>query len=238
MDRSWSQTERFSSLQPTTGGFITLSSRGKGRKYCAGLWNWLECVRVCVYLRCQGSKQSTVSNRRGLLVADTKPLLCNQLSVKSPLCGPHKAPQRQGAGGWGQSAATQLWAAYTSQLNMGPPYICCNLAPASAGSRDNGGPRQTLLLQMFSESLFCPNLKYFIRPPSLHSLSFTPILKSIAGTSSLNPLRYGDALKKTKDSFQLSEHNRCLELNRKQPVTKKSGQIWMLQFYQVCSRTQ
>lgn len=98
------------SLQPTTGGFITLSSRGKKQHFCAGSWNWLECACVCVYLWCRGSKQPTVRNRRGLLVADTKPLLCNQLSVKSPLCGPHKAPQRQGAGGWGQSAATQLWA--------------------------------------------------------------------------------------------------------------------------------
>lgn len=156
---------------------------------------------------------------------------------------PSQSPTK--AGGWWlgpECGNTAVSRAYTSQLNMGPPYICCNLAPASAGSRDNRGPRQTLLLQMFSESLFSPNLKYFIRPPSLRSLSFTAILKSIAGTSSLNPLRYGDAPKKTKDSFptvfQLSEHNRCLELNRKQPVTKKSGQIWMLWFYQVCSRTQ
>lgn len=49
-----------------------------------------------------------VRNGRGRLVGDTKPLLCNQLGVKSPLCGPHKGSQRQGAGGWGGSAATQL----------------------------------------------------------------------------------------------------------------------------------
>lgn len=117
---------------------------------------------------------------------------------------PSQSPTK--AGGWWlgpECGNTAVSRAYTSQLNMGPPYICCNLAPASAGSRDNGGPQQTLLLQMFSESLFSPNLKYFIRPPSLRSLSFTAILKSIAGTSSLNLLRYGDALKKTKDSFQL-----------------------------------
>lgn len=49
-----------------------------------------------------------VRNGRGLLVDHTKPLLCNQLGVKSPLCGPHNGSQRQGAGGWGGSAATQL----------------------------------------------------------------------------------------------------------------------------------
>ncbi len=49
-----------------------------------------------------------VRDRRGLLVANTKPLLCNQLGVKSPLFGPHKGLQRQGAGGWSGSAATQL----------------------------------------------------------------------------------------------------------------------------------
>lgn len=50
----------------------------------------------------------TVRYGQGRRVGDTKPLLCNQLGVKSPLCGPHKDPQRQGAGGWGGSAATQL----------------------------------------------------------------------------------------------------------------------------------
>lgn len=111
MDRSWSQTERFSLTQAHYGGIHHLViSRKKAKILC---WlvelAWM-CVCVCVYLWCRGSKQPMVRNRRGLLVANTKPLLCNQLSVKSPLCGPHKAPQRQGAGGWGQSAATQLWA--------------------------------------------------------------------------------------------------------------------------------
>lgn len=49
-----------------------------------------------------------VQNRRRLLVGDTKALLCNQLGVKSALCGPHKGAQKQGAGGWGGMAATQL----------------------------------------------------------------------------------------------------------------------------------
>lgn len=31
-----------------------------------------------------------VRSGRGLLVGHTKPLLCNQLAVKSQLCGPHK----------------------------------------------------------------------------------------------------------------------------------------------------
>lgn len=54
------------------------------------------------------------------------------------------------AGGWWlgpECGDTAVSRAYTSLLNMGPPYICCNLAPASAGSPDNGDPRQTPLLQ-------------------------------------------------------------------------------------------
>lgn len=94
------------------------------------------------------------------------------------------------AGGWWlgrEYGDTAVSRAYTSRLNMGPPHICSNLAPASARSRDNGGPQQTLLLQTFSEFFFSLNLKYFIRPPSPCSLSFTTGLKSIARTSTLNP---------------------------------------------------
>lgn len=61
------------------------------------------CLFVCI---CDANVM--VWNGRQLHVADTKPLLCNQVGVKSPLCAPHKGSQRQGAGGWGGSAATQL----------------------------------------------------------------------------------------------------------------------------------
>lgn len=109
------------------------------------------------------------------------------------------------AGGWWlgrEYGDTAVSRAYTSLLNMGPPYMCCNLAPASAGSLDNGGPRQTPLLQTFSEFLFSLNLKYFIRPPSPCSLSFTTVLKSIARTSTLTPLHFSNPLLATKDCFQ------------------------------------
>lgn len=63
-------------------------------------------VFVCVY----DAKGVSADGQEwaGLSVGDTKPLLCNQLGVKSPHCGPHKGSQRQGAGGWGGSAVTQL----------------------------------------------------------------------------------------------------------------------------------
>lgn len=67
-----------------------------------------ESVFVCGRFR--GHKPPTAGTGRVLLVAVTKPLLCNPLGVKSQAGGPYKAWQRQGAGGWGQSAATQLWA--------------------------------------------------------------------------------------------------------------------------------
>lgn len=54
--------------------------------------------------------RADVQEWAGSSYCDTKALLCNQLGVKSPLCGPHKGSQRQGAGGWGGSAATQLCA--------------------------------------------------------------------------------------------------------------------------------
>lgn len=95
------------------------------------------------------------------------------------------------AGGWWlgrECGDTAVSRAYTSRLNMGPPHICSSLAPASARSRDNGGPLQTSLLQSFSEIPFSLNLKYFIRPPSPCALSFTIILKWIARTSTIYPL--------------------------------------------------
>lgn len=67
--------------------------------------------------------------------------------------------RRTKAGGWWlgrEYGDTAVSRAYTSLLNMGPPYMCCNLASASAGSQDNGGPQQTPLLQSFSKFLFKP----------------------------------------------------------------------------------
>lgn len=146
---------------------------------------WM-CVFVCVY-------------GAGRVSADGQ-------EWAGPSCWPHKAVAVQSArckiaalwpsqwltkaGGWWlgrECGDTAVSRAYTSLLNMGPPHICSNLAPASAWSWDKGGPRQTPLLQTFSEFLFSLNLKYFIRPPLPHSLSFTTILKSIARTSTLNP---------------------------------------------------
>lgn len=142
---------------------------------------------MCVFTM-QRERAPMVIDGRGLLVCDTKPLLCNHLGVKSPLCGPHKGWQRQGAGGWGGSAATQLWAEPTHPGSIWALLISVATWPLlPPGPRDNGGPRQTPLLQTFSEFLFRLNLKYFIRPPSPRSLSFTSILKSITRTSPLNP---------------------------------------------------
>lgn len=64
---------------------------------------------ACIYLRCQVSECRWSENGRRLVVAGTKPLLRNQVGVKLKLRGPLKGTQKQGAGGWGGSAATQLW---------------------------------------------------------------------------------------------------------------------------------
>lgn len=129
-----------------------------------------------------------VKKRRDLLVGDTKPLLCNRLGVKSPLCGPHKGSQRQGAGGWGGTAATQLWAEPTH-----PASIWALLTSVAAWPLLPLGPETMEALgrlfccKLFSEFLFSVNLKYFIRPSSSHSLSFSTILKGTARTSTLYP---------------------------------------------------
>lgn len=98
-------------LERGAGGFVISSSLRK--QLLCGL------VSLGVmFLRCQVSERRWSGIRRCLLVADTKPLLCNQLSVKSNLRGPLKSSQRQGAGGWGGSAVTQLWAEPTHPCSI------------------------------------------------------------------------------------------------------------------------
>lgn len=102
-------------FQSTLGGaaaaVISLSLR---KQLLCGLlsFGWM-CVSACIYLRCQVSERRWSGAGRRLVVADTKPLLCNQVGVKLKLRGPLKGSQRQGAGGWGGSAVTQLWAGPT-----------------------------------------------------------------------------------------------------------------------------
>lgn len=142
---------------------------------------------VCVCLWCKGSERRW-SGMGGPFCRRHKAVAVQSARCKIAALWPSQRLTK--AGGWWlgrECGDTAVSIAYTSLLNMGPPHICSNLAPASARSRDNGGPRQIPLLQTFSEFLFSPNLKYFIRPPSLRSLSFTTILKSIARTSTLNP---------------------------------------------------
>ena len=129
-----------------------------------------------------------VKNRRGFLVGNTKPLLCNQRGVKSLLCGPHKGSQRQGAGGWGGSAATQLWAEPTHPYSIWAlltSVAAWPLLPPRPGTMEALG--RPHCCKLFQSSFFSLNLKYFIRPPLPCSLSFTTILKSIARTSRLYP---------------------------------------------------
>lgn len=107
-----------------------------------------------------------VRNGPSLLLGDTKPLLCNQLGVKSPLYAPHNGPQRQGAGGWGGSAATQLWAELTHPCSIWA--LLTSVAerpPFPPGPGTIGAHGRPPLFQSFSKFLFSLNLKYFIRPP-------------------------------------------------------------------------
>ena len=119
------------------------------------------CVRV--------EKERTRSGLGGsLLVGDTKRLLCNQLGVKSVLCGPHNGPQRPASGGWGGSAVTQLWAEPTQSSSIWALLTSVAARPLLPPGPGTMGPLSIpFCCQLFSRLLFfCLNLKYFIRPLS------------------------------------------------------------------------
>lgn len=159
-------------------------------------FGWM-CVSVM-----QRDWEPTVGNGRGCLVGDTKPLLCYQLGVKSPLCGPYKGSQRQGAGGWGGIAATQLWAGPThpgSIWALLTSVAAWPLLPPGPGTMEALG--RPPLLQSFSEFLFSLNLKYFIGPPSLTPFLLPPYWAAPPGPLLLTPLHFSNALKTTKDFF-------------------------------------
>lgn len=93
-----------------------------------------------------------VRNGQGLLAGDTKPLLCNQLGVKSPRTKAHKG--RGLVAGW-ESGNTAVSRACTSQLNMGSPRICGSPGPCFRQAPGQWGPSaDPLLLQSFSEFPF------------------------------------------------------------------------------------
>lgn len=128
MDRFWSFCFRPGNWGEAGGGSSPchpLEASNCWRDLCSIGMN--ECILA--YRRCRGRMPPTVRTRRVLLVAVTKPLLCNRLGVKSQLGGPHKAWQRQGAGGWGQSAATQLWAEPTHPSSIWPLLISVAARP-------------------------------------------------------------------------------------------------------------
>ncbi|MEQ2157253.1 hypothetical protein GOODEAATRI_000072 [Goodea atripinnis] len=85
----------------------------------------------------QRDRPLMVSNGQGLLVADTKPLLCNQLGVKSALTKADKGRGLVAGVGVRNTAVTR---ACTSRLNMGSLHIRSRRAPASARSTGQWGP--------------------------------------------------------------------------------------------------
>lgn len=109
-------------------------------------------------------------------------LQTQSVAVQSTQCKiepPWPSQKLTKAGGWWlgrERGDTAVSRAYTSLLNMGPPYICCNLAPVSARSEDNGGPQCPPFVVNFLVLPFSQNLKYFIRPPSVCSHSFATVL--------------------------------------------------------------
>lgn len=157
------------------GGFCHIITFKKTASVWAGEF-WMN-AHVCVFLRCQVSERRWSGIRRCLLVADTKPLLCNQLSVKSNLRGPLKSSQRQGAGGGGGSAVTQLWAEPTHPCSIWALLISVATWPLfPPGPRTMEALGAPLLLWTFLVLPFSQNLKYFIRPPSVCCHSFATVL--------------------------------------------------------------
>lgn len=196
MDRSWSFSSGPAHWGELDGGSSPCHpSEGSDRWLDLYTIGMKECVLV--HLRCRGREPpTTVGTRRVLLVAVTKPLLCNRLGVKSQLGGPYKAWQRQGAGGWGQSAATQLWAEPTH-----PSSIWALLISVAARPPLPPDPRtmEAPFGWAFCRRCFQSPFRAKILNISLGLLgyalfSFATILKSIAGTSTLNPLSHGNAL--------------------------------------------
>lgn len=101
------------------GGGGAIISPSLRKQLLCGLvsFGWMS-VLACIYLWCQVSEWRWSGIGRRLVVADTKPLLCNQVGVKLKLCGSLKGSQKQGAGGWGGSAGTQLWAEPTHPCSI------------------------------------------------------------------------------------------------------------------------
>lgn len=164
-----------------------------------GWWDWDESVCLCVYpsVRADGQEWAGPSCWWHKAVAVQ--------SARCKIAALWPSQRLTKAGGWWlgrECGDTAVSRAYTSRLNMGPPHICSSLAPASARSRDNGGPRQTPLLQSFSkEFLFSLNLKYFIRLPSPAPVLSLPFWAASTGPLLFTPLCSGNALKTTKDCF-------------------------------------
>lgn len=152
------------------------------------------CVRV--------EKERTRSGLGGsLLVGDTKQLLCNQLGVKSALCGPHNGPQRPGSGGWGGSAVTQLCAEPTQLRSIWALFTSVAAQPLLPPGPGTMGPlNRPFCCKLFQGSFLAQILNISLGLLCPRSISFSLNLKSGAGP--LAPtlsLPSGRASKSTKD---------------------------------------
>lgn len=134
----------------------------------------MSCIFVCG--RCRGCEPPAAGTRQVPPCCRHKAVAVQSTRCKIAARRPLQSLTK--AGGWWlgpECGNTAVSRAHTSQLNMGPPYICCSSAPTSAGPRGQWRP---LSAQPFvAESLSSQNLKYFIRPPRLHSLFFHDYFK-------------------------------------------------------------
>lgn len=112
-------------------------------KKTASVWagEFWRIVLVGVYISAMPSQQAAMVRNWAV------PCCCRHkaVAVQSSQCKIEtpRPPQRlTKAGGWWlgwERGDTAVSRAYTSPLNMGPPYICCSLAPVSARSEDKRG---------------------------------------------------------------------------------------------------
>lgn len=134
---SWALNGQISPRGPSNQTTVDFSPLGVGR------WGWVldECACLGV---------SAMPSQRAPLVRNwAVPSCCRHkaVAVQSTRCKietPRPSQKPTKAGGWWlgrERGDTAVSRAYTSLLNMGPPYICCNLAPVSARSEDKRGPR-------------------------------------------------------------------------------------------------
>lgn len=95
---------------------------------------------ACIYLRCQVSEWRWPEKWAAPCCRRHKAVAVQSSRCKIETARPSQRHTK--AGGWWlgwERGDTAVSRAYTSLLNMGPPYICCSLAPVSARPQDKGG---------------------------------------------------------------------------------------------------